>query len=85
MLFAAQGQNIAAIQQYCESVLSAGDYYRGQESSRQRHGRGFDILGQGQGSHVGADQIGNRFPGQHPTSGESLPQRQRLDRRPGVD
>ncbi len=85
MLIATQGKNVAATRQYFESVLTQGDYYLGQEVAGQWHGRGADVLGLGVGSNVTRDQFAALLAGQHPETGKALTQRQRKDRRPGVD
>jgi len=85
MLIATQGQNVAAARQYFENVLTQGDYYLGQEVGGQWHGHGADVLGLGRGSTVTKEQFAALLAGQHPTTGANLTQRNRADRRPGVD
>ncbi len=85
MLIATQGQSVAATQQYFQQVLCLGDYYLGQEVAGHWHGKGAEVLGLGQGSKVTAEQFRYFLHGHHPVTGNQLTQRQRADRRPGVD
>lgn len=85
MLIATQGKNAAATQQYFEQVLSQGDYYLGQEIAGTWHGQGTELLDLERGSEVSNDQFEHLLNGRHPQTGEVLAQRQRKDRRPGVD
>nr|WP_315860602.1 MobF family relaxase [Rubinisphaera margarita] len=85
MLIATQGKNVAATRQYFETVLTQGDYYLGQEVAGNWYGRGAELLGLGAGSRVTREQFAALLSGKHPRSGAALTQRQRQDRRPGVD
>lgn len=85
MLIATQGKNVAATRQYFESVLSQGDYYLGQEVAGHWHGRGVKLLGLQTGALVTREQFAALLSGKHPMTGAALTQRQRQDRRPGVD
>ncbi|MBR9800435.1 relaxase domain-containing protein [bacterium] len=85
MLIATQSKNIAATRQYFETVLTQGDYYLGQEVAGNWHGRGAESLGLGAGSRVTREQFAALLSGKHPLTGAALTQRQRQDRRPGVD
>ncbi|MCO8122892.1 relaxase domain-containing protein [Stieleria sp. TO1_6] len=85
MLIATQSKNIAATRQYFDQVLTQGDYYLGTEVNGQWHGKGADRLGLEVGSDVTKEQFAALLAGQHPSSGKQLTQRQRRDRRPGVD
>ena len=85
MLIATQGKSVTATRQYFETVLTQGDYYLGQEVSGQWHGRGAELLGLGRGSDVTKEQFAALLAGHHPETGKSLTQRNRKDRRPGMD
>jgi len=85
MLMATQGTNVAATRQYFETVLTQGDYYLGQEVGGQWHGQGAELLGLGQGTTVTREQFASLLAGKHPITGANLTQRNRADRRPGVD
>ncbi len=85
MLIATQSKNIAATRQYFDQVLTQGDYYLGQEINGQWHGKGAETLGLGGGTDVTKDQFSALLQGQHPTTGKPLSQRNRKDRRPGMD
>lgn len=85
MLIATQSKNVAATRQYFDQVLTVGDYYLGQEVNGHWHGKGTEILGLGSGTDVTKTQFDALLKGQHPISGEPLAQRNRKDRRPGVD
>ena len=85
MLIATQGKSVKGTQQYFDQVLTQGDYYLGQEIGGQWHGRGAETLGLGHGTDVTKEQFSALLQGVHPTRGEKLTQRNRLDRRPGVD
>lgn len=85
MLFATQSTSVSGAQKYFETVLTQGDYYLGQEVSGHWRGKGSNLLGLGQGSHVTRQQFVALLKGEHPTTGKRLTQRVRKDRRPGVD
>lgn len=85
MLIATQSKSVSHTLNYFNSVLTQGDYYLGQEISGQWHGRGAGILGLGLGSDVTKEQFGSLLEGKHPETGASLTQRNRKDRRPGMD
>ncbi|WP_286763579.1 MULTISPECIES: MobF family relaxase [Rhodopirellula] len=85
MLIATQSKNIAATRQYFDQVLTQGDYYLGQEINGQWHGKGAETLGLGRGTDVTKDQFSALLQGQHPNTGQPLTQRNRKDRRPGMD
>ncbi|WP_437207109.1 MobF family relaxase [Planctomicrobium sp. SH664] len=85
MLMATQGTNVAATRQYFETVLTQGDYYLGQEVGGQWHGQGALLLGLDQGTTVTREQFASLLAGKHPVTGINLTQRNRADRRPGVD
>jgi conjugative relaxase-like TrwC/TraI family protein len=85
MLIATQGKSVTATRNYFETVLTQGDYYLGQEIAGQWHGHGAEILGLGRGSDVTREQFNSLLAGKHPKFGTALTQRQRGDRRPGMD
>ncbi|WP_436717749.1 MobF family relaxase [Roseiconus lacunae] len=85
MLIATQSKNVAATRQYFNNVLTVGDYYLGQEVNGHWQGKGADTLGLGAGTDVTKTQFDALLTGQHPINGEPLAQRNRKDRRPGVD
>ncbi|KAA5539999.1 relaxase domain-containing protein [Roseiconus nitratireducens] len=85
MLIATQGKSVSGTQQYFEQVLTQGDYYLGQEVSGQWRGQGAELLGLGHGSDVTKQQFNDLLQGNHPLTGERLTQRDRKDRRPGMD
>ncbi|QDV42513.1 Multifunctional conjugation protein TraI [Stieleria neptunia] len=85
MLIATQSKNVAATRQYFDQVLTQGDYYLGQEVNGQWHGKGADTLGLGCGTDVTKQQFASLLQGEHPVTGKSLTQRNRKDRRPGMD
>ncbi|MEZ6081769.1 MAG: MobF family relaxase [Pirellulaceae bacterium] len=85
MLIATQSQSVHGTQKYFDQVLTRGDYYLGQEVAGQWHGKGADLLGLGSGSNVTKEQFSRLLSGKHPVSSEKLTQRDRKDRRPGMD
>ncbi len=85
MLMATQGTNVTATRQYFENVLTQGDYYLGQEVGGRWHGQGAELLGLGKGTTVTREQFASLLAGKHPETGIKLTQRNRADRRPGVD
>ena len=85
MLIATQSRNVASTSQYFDQVLTQGDYYLGQEINGRWQGKGADLLGVGHGSTVTKEQFDALLQGKHPTTGEGLIQRNRKDRRPGMD
>ncbi|EAQ79376.1 MobF family relaxase [Blastopirellula marina] len=85
MLIATQGKSVSGTQQYFDQVLTRGDYYLGQEVAGHWHGRGAEVLGLGAGSQVKKEEFNALLEGKHPTTGKRLTQRNRKDRRPGMD
>ena len=85
MLIATQSRNVASTGRYFDQVLTQGDYYLGQEINGRWSGKGADVLGVGSGSNVTKEQFTALLKGEHPVSGEKLTQRNRKDRRPGMD
>jgi len=85
MLFATQSTSVSGAQKYFETVLTQGDYYMGQEVAGHWWGQGAELLGLGQGARVTREQFVALLKGLHPDTGERLTQRNRKDRRPGVD
>ena len=85
MLIATQGKSVPSTVQYFDQVLTQGDYYLGQEVNGQWHGKGADALGLGRGTSVTKQQFSDLLQGIHPVDGSSLAQRNRSDRRPGMD
>ena len=85
MLISTQSRNVASTSQYFDQVLTQGDYYLGQEINGRWQGRGADILGVGHGTDVTKEQFNALLSGKHPVNGKSLTQRNRKDRRPGMD
>lgn len=85
MLIATQGKSVTGTQQYFDQVLTQGDYYLGQEIAGHWHGQGAEILGLGHGSKVTKQQFNDLLQGNHPVTGKKLTQRNRKDRRPGMD
>ena len=85
MLIATQSRNVASTSQYFDQVLTQGDYYLGQEINGRWQGKGADLLGVGTGNDVTKAQFDALLQGKHPISGEALTQRNRKDRRPGMD
>ncbi|EMI24080.1 MobF family relaxase [Rhodopirellula europaea] len=85
MLIATQSRNIACTSRYFDEVLTQGDYYLGQEINGRWQGKGAALLGVGHGSDVTKDQFDALLQGKHPITGEPLTQRNRKDRRPGMD
>jgi conjugative relaxase-like TrwC/TraI family protein len=85
MLIATQSRNVTGTQKYFEQVLTQGDYYLGQEVAGHWQGKGAQILGLGQGAKVTREQFKRLLKGEHPLTGEKLTQRNRKDRRPGMD
>ena len=71
--------------QYFDQVLTQGDYYLGQEVNGQWHGKGADALGLGRGTSVTKQQFSDLLQGNHPIDGSLSAQRNRSDRRPGMD
>lgn len=85
MLIATQSKNADSTRQYFDQVLTQGDYYLGQEINGRWHGRGTETLGLTTGDLVTRDQFNHLLQGKHPNTGETLTQRVRKDRRPGMD
>jgi len=85
MLIATQGKSVHSTQQYFDQVLTRGDYYLGQEVAGQWRGKGAELLGLGHGTEVTREQFNDLLGGKHPQSGQPLTQRNREDRRPGMD
>ncbi|QDU98589.1 MobF family relaxase [Lignipirellula cremea] len=85
MLIATQGKSVPGTRQYFEQVLTQGDYYLGQEVAGQWRGKGAEILSLGRGSKVTKEQFNALLQGNHPVTGKQLTQRNRKDRRPGMD
>ncbi|QDT07450.1 Multifunctional conjugation protein TraI [Rubripirellula lacrimiformis] len=85
MLIATQGKSVSSTVQYFDQVLTQGDYYLGQEVNGQWHGKGADALGLGRGTDVTKQQFSDLLQGKHPIDGTALAQRNRSDRRPGMD
>lgn len=85
MLIATQGKSVAGTQQYFEQVLTRGDYYLGQEVAGHWHGQGAEMLGLGNETRVTNEAFNALLEGNHPETGKRLTQRNRKDRRPGMD
>ncbi len=85
MLTITQGKSVAGTQHYFEEALTRGDYYMGQEVAGRWHGRGVDVLGLQPDRAVTREQFNQLLEGHHPVTGQALAQRQRSDRRPGMD
>lgn len=85
MLIATQSQNAKGTRKYFEQVPARGDYYLGQEVAGRWNGLGAAILGLGDNGDVSKEQFNRLLVGKHPITGKQLAQRQRQDRRPGVD
>ena len=85
MLIATQGKSVSATQDYFEQVLTQGDYYLGQEIPGNWNGKGCQVLGLGENTQVTKEQFNRLLEGTHPVTGETLTQRNRQDRRPGMD
>ncbi|WP_145350727.1 MobF family relaxase [Roseimaritima multifibrata] len=85
MLIATQSRNIASTSQYFDKVLTQGDYYLGQEINGQWHGKGTALLGLQAGADVTKEQFTRLLSGHHPIDDTQLTQRNRSDRRPGMD
>ena len=85
MLIATQSKNVASTSQYFDQVLTQGDYYLGQEINGRWQGKGAELLGIRHGSDVTKKQFDALLRGKHPTTGDALTQRNRKDRRPGMD
>lgn len=85
MLIATQSRNVASTSQYFDQVLTQGDYYLGQEINGRWQGKGADLLGVGHGNDVTKAQFDALLQGRHPITGDALTQRNRKDRRPGMD
>ncbi|MCD0462381.1 MobF family relaxase [Roseiconus lacunae] len=85
MLIATQGKSVSGTQQYFDQVLTQGDYYLGQEVNGHWRGRGAELLGLGSGADVTKQQFNALLQGNHPVTGDRLTQRNRTDRRPGMD
>lgn len=85
MLTITQGKSVASTQHYFDEALTRGDYYTGQEIAGKWHGKGASALDLTEGSSVTREQFNQLLEGIHPTTGQPLTQRQRQDRRPGMD
>lgn len=85
MLIATQSKSVSHTLKYFDAVLTQGDYYLGQEVCGQWHGRGAELLGLERGADVTREQFGALLGGKHPETGAALTQRNRSDRRPGMD
>lgn len=85
MLTANQARSVSYAQDYFEQVLTQGDYYLGQEIAGNWNGKGVSALGLSSDQPVTKEQFNDLVAGKHPITGQSLTQRQRSDRRPGVD
>tara|TARA_R110002049_G_C9174280_1_gene562385 strand:+ start:3627 stop:6542 length:2916 start_codon:yes stop_codon:yes gene_type:complete len=85
MLIATQSKSVVSTQQYFNEVLTQGDYYLGQEVNGHWRGRGADLLGLGNGSVVEKEDFAALLKGRCSKFGMKLSQRDRSDRRPGMD
>ncbi|MEZ6063744.1 MAG: MobF family relaxase [Planctomycetaceae bacterium] len=84
MLTATQATSIPGTKKYFENLVR-GDYYLGQRVVAQWRGLAADRLGLGDLAEVTKAHFVALLEGNHPFTGKKLTQRNRSDRRPGVD